>query len=108
MDEPDELTSLEVYNTVWPHDAVTIDAVHAFRDSARDYVDYLVREDGVILGSGVGAIFAYRARRVVTLITVLAVQRWCGAFTALYEAISRWASERGARELEVSVAGNDP
>jgi len=23
--EPDELTSLEVYNTVWPHDAVTID-----------------------------------------------------------------------------------
>ena len=54
MDEPDELTSLEIYNTVWPHDAVTIDAVHSFRDSAQDYIDYLVREDGVILGSGVG------------------------------------------------------
>ena len=108
MDEPDELTSLEVYNTVWPHDAVTIDAVHSFRDSAQDYIDYLVREDGVTLGSGVGAIFAYRARRVVTLITVLAGQRRRGAGTALYEAISRWASERGARELEVSVSGNDP
>jgi mycothiol synthase len=108
VDEPDELASLEVYNTVWPHDAVTIDAVHSFRDSAHDYIDYLVREDGVILGSGVGAIFAERARRVVTLITVLAGQRRRGAGTALYEAISRWASVRGVREVEVSVSGNDP
>ena len=108
MDEPDELASLEVYNTVWPHDAVTIDAVHSYRDSAQDYIDYLVREDGVILGCGVGAIFAYRARRVVALIIVLAAQRRRGAGTALYEAISRWASERGAGDLGVSVAGNDP
>jgi GNAT superfamily N-acetyltransferase len=108
VDDPDEVASLEVYNTVWPHDAVTIEAVHSFRASARDYIDYLIREDGVILGSGVGAIFAYRARRVVTLITVLAGQRRRGAGTALYEAISLWASERGAGELEVSVAGNDP
>ena len=108
MAEPDELTSLEVYNTVWPHDAVTIGAVHSYRDSAQDYIDYLVREDGVVLGSGVGAIFAYRGRRVVALITVLAGQRRRGAGTALYEAISRWASERGVRELEVSVSGNDP
>jgi L-amino acid N-acyltransferase YncA len=81
--------------------------VYSFRDSAKDYIDYLVREDGVILGSG-GAIFSYRARRVVTLITVLAGQRRRGAGTALYEAISMWASERGLRELEVAVAGNDP
>jgi GNAT superfamily N-acetyltransferase len=107
VDESDELASLEVYNTVWPHDAVTIEAVHSYRDSAQDYVDYLVREDGVILGSGVGAIFAYRARRVVTLITVLAGKRRRGAGTALYEAISMWASERRARELEVSVSGDD-
>jgi GNAT superfamily N-acetyltransferase len=108
VDEPDELASLEVYNTVWPHDAVTIDAVHSFRDSAQYYIDYLVREDGVIVGSGVGALFAYRTGRVVTLITVLAGHRRRGGGTALYEAISTWASERGARELEVSVAGNDP
>lgn len=108
MDEPGELVSLEVYNTVWPHDAVTIGAVHSFRNSARDYIDYLVREDGVIMGSGAGAIFAYRPGRVVTLITVLACRRGRGAGTALYEALSRWAGERGARELEVSVAGDDP
>ena len=108
MDESDELASLEVYNTVWPHDAVTIEAVHSYRDSAQDYIDYLVREDGVILGSGVGAVFAYRARRVVALITVLAGQRRRGAGTALYEAISRWAGERGAGELEVSASSDDP
>jgi len=108
VDESDELASLEVYNTVWPHDAVTIEAVHSYRDSAQDYIDYLVREDGVILGSGVGAVFAYRARRVVALITVLAGQRRRGAGTALYEAISRWAGERGAGELEVSASSDDP
>jgi mycothiol synthase len=108
VSESDELTSLEVYNTVWPHDAVTIDAVHSYRDSAQDYIDYLVREDGVILGCGVGAVFAYRARRVVALITVLAGQRRRGAGTALYEVISRWAGEREAVELEVSVSSDDP
>ena len=97
VDEQDELTSLEVYNTVWPHDAVTIDAVNSFRDSAQDYIDYLVREDGVILGSGVGAIFGYRARRVVALITVLAAQRRRGAGTALYEAISSGMPRRQGR-----------
>ena len=108
MDESDELASLEVYNAVWPRDAVTIEAVHSYRDSAQDYTDYLVREDGVVLGSGAGAIFAYRPRRVDTLITVLAGHRRHGAGTALYEAMSKWASERRADELEVSVYGDDP
>ena len=106
--ERDELASLQVFNKVWPHDAVTIEAVHAYRDSARDYIDYLVREDGVVLGSAVGAIFAYDAHRVATSITVLGEQRRRGAGTALYEALSRWAGARGAGELEVAVAGNDP
>ena len=108
VDELDELASLEVYNTVWPHDGATIEAVHSYRDSAQDYIDYLVREDGVVVGSGTGAIFAYRPHRVDTLITVLAGQRRRGAGTALYEAISTWARERRAHELEVTVSGDDP
>jgi GNAT superfamily N-acetyltransferase len=91
VDEADELASLGVYNTVWPLEAVTLKAVHSYRDSARDYIDYLVREDGVILGSGVGAVSAYRPRRAEALISVLAGQRRRGAGTALYEAISAWA-----------------
>jgi mycothiol synthase len=107
VDPLDELTSLEIYNSVWPHDAVTIDAVHSFRDSAQDYVDYLVRDDGVILGSGVGAIFGYRTDRVVSLITVLAAHRKRGVGTKLYGALSKWARERGALELEATVAESD-
>jgi mycothiol synthase len=107
VDSLDELTSLGIYNSVWPHDAVTIDAVHSFKDSAEDYVDYLVRDEGVILGSGVGAIFGYRTDRVTSLITVSVTHRKRGAGTALYEALSAWANERGARELEVAVADND-
>lgn len=106
--EPEELASLAVYNAVWPHDAVTIEAVRAYRHSALHYVDYVAREDGTVVGSGVGAIFGYRAQRVATLITVLAEHRRRGAGTALYEALSEWATERGVRELEVAVAANDP
>jgi mycothiol synthase len=107
VDALDELTSLDIYNSVWPHDAVTIDAVHSFRDSAQDYIDYLVRDDGVIVGSGVGAIFGNRTDRIISLITVPAAHRKRGVGTALYEALSAWASARGAREFEVSVADTD-
>lgn len=82
-DESDELASLEVYNAVWPDDGATIEAVNSYRDSAEDYIDYVVREDGVVVGSGTGAIFAFRPRRVDTLITVLAEHRQRGAGTAV-------------------------
>lgn len=108
VDEEDELTSLDLYNTVWPHHAVTIDAVHAFRDSSQGYVDLLAREDGAVVGSAVGAIFGRRGRRVVTLVSVLAEHRRRGAGRRLYGAISVWARERGRRELEVSVSDDDP
>jgi GNAT superfamily N-acetyltransferase len=103
----DELTSLDIYNAVWPRDAVTIDAVHAFKDSTKDYVDYLVRNDGNVVGSGVGAILGYRMDRVISIITVPVVHRKRGVGTALYRALSAWANEPGARELEVSVADHD-
>ena len=106
-DSLDELTSLDIYNAVWPRDAVTIDAAHAFRDSAQDYVDYLVRDNGIILGSGVGAILGYRTDRCVSLITVPVVHRKRGVGAALYRALSAWARELGARELEASVAEHD-
>ena len=106
-DSLDELTSLDIYNAVWLRDSVTIDAVHAFRDSAQDYVDYLVRDNGIISGSGVGAILGYRMGRCISLITIPVVHRKRGFGTALYGALSAWASERGARELEVSVADHD-
>src|SRR4029450_7039793 len=42
------------------------------------------------------------------LATVLEHKRRRGAGTALYEAISAWARERGLEEVEAVVADNDP
>jgi GNAT superfamily N-acetyltransferase len=106
--EPDEQVSLDVHNTVWPHETFTMDDVRSFKASVRDHVDYLARVDGAAVGSAVGVIFPQRAGRVFTILTVLAGQRRRGAGSALYEAISAWTAARGLGELEVSVLDNDP
>ena len=106
--EPDEQVSLEVYNTVWPHEAFTMDEVRSFEASVRDHVNYLARIDGAAVGSAVGAILPQRADRVFMLVTVLAGQRHRGAGSALYAAISAWAARRGLSEIEVPVLDNDP
>jgi mycothiol synthase len=107
-DEADEQVSLDIYNAVWPSDAVTMDDVRSFKASVRDHVDYLARMDGAAVGSAVGVIFPQRVDRVFTLVTVLAEQRRRGAGTALYGAISAWTAERDLNEIEVAVLDNDP
>jgi len=106
--EQDERLSLDIYNAVVPHDAVSMDDVRSFRSAVLDYVDYLVREDGEATGSAVGAILPERPHRVFTLVTVLDGRRRRGAGSALYQAVSAWAAERGVAELEVPVSDNDP
>jgi mycothiol synthase len=107
-DEPDDHAALEVYNTVWPHDPLTMDEVRSFQEGARDHVTFLARLDGAVAGSAVGAILPQRADRVFTIITVLAGQRRHGAGSELYAAISAWAAGRGLAEIEVPVLDNDP
>jgi mycothiol synthase len=106
--ESDERTSLEVYNAVWPHEALTMDEVRSFEESVRDHVNYLARLDGAAAGSAVGAILPQRADRVFTIVTVLAAHRRRGVGTALHRSISGWAADRGVGELEVAVLDNDP
>jgi GNAT superfamily N-acetyltransferase len=107
-DASDERLSLDVYNAVWPHDAITMDEVRSFKASVRASVDQLARLDGVAVGSAVGAISAQRPDRVFTLVTVLSEHRRRGAGSALYQAISAWAARQGLSELEVPVLDNDP
>lgn len=107
-DEQDEGISLEIYNTVWPHDAITMDEVRSVKVSAQEYVDYLARVDGVPAGSAVGMVFPQRPDRVVTLLTVLSDRRRRGVGSALYEAVSEWTRGLGLGELEAVVLDNDP
>jgi GNAT superfamily N-acetyltransferase len=106
-DEADEQAALDVHNTVWPRDAITMDEVASFKESVRDYVDYLARADGAVAGEAVGAIVPQRADRVFTIISVLPRYRGHGAGSALYQAISAWAAERGLTQLEVVVGDDD-
>jgi GNAT superfamily N-acetyltransferase len=106
--EADEQASLDVYNEVWPHDAVALAEVHSFKAGLLAYADLIARIDDVAVGSGFAAIQPQRPELVIALVTVLADQRRRGAGTALYEAISAWTRERDLGELEAVVADDDP
>jgi len=104
----EEQASLNVYNAVWPTDAVTMAEAESFRRSQLDYVDFLVRLDGEPAGSGVGTVGPHRPDQVTAITTVLPAQRRRGVGTALYEAISAWAAERGLDTLVARVSDDDP
>jgi mycothiol synthase len=104
----EEQASLDVYNAVFPTDAITMAEVESFKRSQLDYVDFLARIDGEPAGSGVGAVGPYRPDQVIALTTVLPEQRRRGIGTALYGAISSWAADRGLDKLVTRVRDDDP
>jgi GNAT superfamily N-acetyltransferase len=107
-DEADEQVSVDIYNEVWPHDAVGLAEVHTWKSAVRDHLDLLARVEGVIAGSAVGAIEPQRPDLAMALVTVREQHRRRGAGTALYEAISEWTGERGLDVIEAVVADDDP
>ncbi|MGB2875353.1 MAG: GNAT family N-acetyltransferase [Gaiellaceae bacterium] len=107
-DEAEEQASLDVYNAVWSHDAVSMDEVRSFKTTVTAYVDYLARIDGEPVGSAVGVIQPQRPDHVFVLAGVLPEQRGRGIGSAFYKALSEWTAERGLTELEVALADDDP
>ena len=108
VDERDEQLSLDVYNAVWPHAAVTMDEVRSFKQSVRAHHDVVARLDGVPVGSALTVLVPHRSDRVLTIVTVLASHRRRGIGGALYAELSAWTRERGLAEIEVPVLDNDP
>ena len=53
-DEREEQLSLDVYNAVWPHEAVTMDEVRHFKAAMTDHVDLVAWANGEPAGSVVG------------------------------------------------------
>jgi mycothiol synthase len=107
-DERDEQRSLEVYNAVWPHEAVTMDEVRHFKAAMTAHVDLLAWSDGQAVGSGFAAIMPQRPGLPNVLLTVLPEARDRGIGTGLYAAISDWVRARGLDELEAVVSDDDP
>ncbi len=106
--EAEKQLSLDVYNAVWPHDAVTMDEVSVYEAGALGFADLLARLDGRAVGSAHGALTPQRPDEVRVLLTVLGDARGRGVGSALYERMSDWARERGIESLEATVADNDP
>jgi len=108
MDAREEQVSLDVYNAVWPHEAITMDEVRHFKAAMVDHIDLVAWIDGEPAGSGFVAIMPQRPELPNTLITVLAEARGRGVGTGLYGAVSDWAREHGLSELEAVVNDDDP
>jgi GNAT superfamily N-acetyltransferase len=107
-DEREEQVSLDVYNAVWPHEAVTMDEVRHFKGAMTAHVDFVAWIDGEPAGSGFAAIMPQRPEVPNVLLTVLAEARRQGVGTALYEAISEWTRGHGPDVLEAVVSDEDP
>ena len=107
-DEAEEQLSLELYNAVWPHEALTLAEVHSFKRAVVECLDLVARVNGEPAGSAVVAIFPQRRDLAFLLSTVLPERRRLGAGTRLFEETSRWARGRGLERMEVPVLDDDP
>jgi len=99
--------SLEIYNEVWPHRAVTAEDVEAWKRAAIASVEFLGAVDGVDAGSAAAALEASRTKLVAMPLTVLAQHRRAGVGSALLEAVTSWADEQGAQQIETRVEADD-
>jgi mycothiol synthase len=106
-DEPEEQVSLDVYNAVWPYEAVTMDEVRHFKAAMTAHIDFVAWVDGKPAGSGFAAITPQRPKLPNVLLTVLPETRRRGVGTALYEALSEWTRGHGLDELEAVVSDDD-
>ena len=100
--------STEIYNRVWPRAAFTVEETAAWRAGNDETLEALGELDGEVVGSAVAAIGSPRPEHVFTLITVLPAARQHGLGTALYEAVSAWARERGLATLDTFAREEDP
>ncbi len=99
--------SLEIYNDVWPHRAVTAEDVDAWKRGALASTEFLGAVDDIDAGSAAAAFEASRSRLVAMLVTVLPLHRRAGVGSALVESVTDWAVEQGAREIETRVEADD-
>jgi len=106
--ESELAVSTEVYNRVWPRAAFTVEETAAWRAGNDETLEALGELDGEVVGSAVAATGSPRPDRVFTLITVLPAARRHGVGTALYEAVSAWARERGLGTLDTFAREEDP
>jgi GNAT superfamily N-acetyltransferase len=103
----EERQSLDIYNTVTPRDAVTMEDVDSFKRGLLAHGDNLAWLDGELVGSAFVGI--HPARRHVTYadLKVLPHGRAHGVGSALYQAVSAWSAAHAIDSIETRVAEDD-
>jgi GNAT superfamily N-acetyltransferase len=98
---------VEIHNAVIVDDPVDVDDHLGYLRSTREHEEFLVFDGNRAVGAAFVAIEPVREIPYAQL-WVEPDARGRGAGSALYEAVSRWASERDATRLEVPVREDDP
>jgi GNAT superfamily N-acetyltransferase len=99
--------SLEIFNEVLPRRAVTSEDVAAWKASTIANEEFLGVGDDVEVGSAAASIHTSQPDWCWTLITVLPHLRRRGVGSALFDAVSSWATEHGVEALETTVESDD-
>jgi mycothiol synthase len=101
-DEADLEISLEIYNAVFPSEAVTMDEVRSFISQTLDYGDFVGPGGSVAAG-----VMPQRPDVAFVMLAVLPDHRRRGVGTALYRKVSSWLAERGVHRIDVPVHEGD-
>ena len=107
-DEAAERVSLEIYNEVWPRDAMTAAESDAFFSSLVDHAHVVAYLRGEPVGSAVWGVLATKQDLVYALVAVLPDARRNGVASHVYARVCEWACERGLATLETRVNEDDP
>jgi mycothiol synthase len=101
-DDADLERSLEIYNAVFPSEAVTMDEVRSFISQTLDYGDFLGPGGSVAVG-----VMPERPDVGIVMLGVLPNHRRRGVGTALYREVSAWLAQRDVHRIDVPVHEDD-
>jgi GNAT superfamily N-acetyltransferase len=98
--------ALELNNTIRPDLAITMDNLRSYIASTPQE-HFVAWEDGRALGSGYAALHAGRAEAFVHVL-VRPEERRRGVGSALFDAVTSWAADKGRTHVESFVDDSEP
>lgn len=106
-DEAEREISLDIFNRVWPEDAISMVEVRAWQEHMLAWTDMLAFLGGEPAGSVAAALMPQKRGIGLLLLTVLPGRTGHGVGSALYAYASRWLAAHDTAEAEAIVREDD-
>ena len=106
-DEADELRSLEIYNGVYPRDAIGLRELRSFKQQVTAWSDVVAWDGDQPVGSAFTALRPERPAVPVSFLAVSPGARGRGVGSQLYRHASSWARSQGVEQMEAIVEEGD-